>query len=100
MYQTLPTGLLDGMTHAILTQRPTVAVGHLSLVPGAPRSPLSTREQRVLTLVADGCSTREVAQRMHFSERTIKNVLQVLCERTHSRNRTQAAVLAVRRGWI
>jgi len=60
----------------------------------------SPRERDVLTLLADGCSTREIAQRLSYSERTIKNVLQDFNTRLQLRNRTQAVAYAVRRGWI
>jgi DNA-binding NarL/FixJ family response regulator len=61
---------------------------------------LSPREREVLTLVADGLSTREVAARMAYSERTIKNILQELTARLHLANRTQAVAYALRNGWI
>ena len=64
------------------------------------RGAITVRECRVLALLADGLSTREVAREMAYSERTIKNILQTLTSRLHLRNRTQAVAYAVRRGWI
>jgi DNA-binding NarL/FixJ family response regulator len=61
---------------------------------------LTGREHDVLQLIADGLSTREVATRLAYSERTIKNVLQHLTLRLNARNRTQAVACAVRNGWI
>jgi DNA-binding NarL/FixJ family response regulator len=61
---------------------------------------LSTREREVLRLMADGMSTREVAARLSYSERTIKFVVQDLMLRLNVRNRTQAVAMAVRNGWI
>ncbi len=61
---------------------------------------LTERERDVLRLVADGLSTREVAVRLAYSERTIKAVLQSLTIRLNLRNRTQAVAYAVRNGWI
>lgn len=61
---------------------------------------LTERERDVLKLIADGLSTREVAIRLAYSERTIKAVLQSLTIRLNLRNRTQAVAYAVRNGWI
>lgn len=61
---------------------------------------LTPRERDVLILVADGLSTREVAAKLAYSERTIKNVLQDLTTRLQLRNRTQAVAYALRNGWI
>jgi DNA-binding NarL/FixJ family response regulator len=61
---------------------------------------LRPRERAVLALIADGHSTREVAHRLCYSERTIKNILQDLTTRIGLRNRTQAVAWALRNGWI
>jgi DNA-binding NarL/FixJ family response regulator len=39
----------------------------------SPESPLSERERRVLALLAEGHQTREIASKLCYSERTIKN---------------------------
>jgi DNA-binding NarL/FixJ family response regulator len=79
-------------------------ISHLSrnlLVPrGLSFAGLTARERDVLRLVADGLSTREVATRLAYSERTIKNVIQDLVLRLNVRNRTHAVAHAVRNGWI
>ena len=61
---------------------------------------LTSRERDVLELIAEGHSTREVALRLSYSERTIKNILQDLTVRLNLRNRTQAVAYALRHGWI
>ncbi len=61
-------------------------------------SDLSAREVDVLRLLAEGLSTAEVAGRLNYSERTIKNVLHDVITRLGLRNRTQAVAYAIRNG--
>jgi DNA-binding NarL/FixJ family response regulator len=67
---------------------------------GLSLSRLSTREQQVLSLVAEGHSTREVASGLHYSERTVKNVLHDVVTKLNARTRSQAVAEAVRQGLI
>jgi DNA-binding NarL/FixJ family response regulator len=61
---------------------------------------LTDRERRVLSLVADGSTTREVAARLAYSERTVKNVLHEAALKLGARSRSQAVAAAVRAGLI
>jgi DNA-binding NarL/FixJ family response regulator len=61
---------------------------------------LTPRETEVLRMVADGHDTAEIAARMSYSERTVKNVLHDLTTRLQLRNRTHAVAYAVREGLI
>jgi DNA-binding NarL/FixJ family response regulator len=61
---------------------------------------LTAREQRVLTLLADGHATREVAARLSYSERTVKNVLHDAVTKLGARSRSEAIAQAVREGLI
>lgn len=61
---------------------------------------MDNREVDVLRLLADGLSIREVADKLSYSERTVKNVLRILMTRLGLRNRTQAVAYAVRAGVI
>jgi len=61
---------------------------------------LAEREIEVLRLVADGLDTREIATRLCYSERTVKNVLHEVTTRLQLRNRTHAVAYAVREGLI
>ncbi|MFF8592449.1 LuxR C-terminal-related transcriptional regulator [Streptomyces sp. NPDC015220] len=63
-----------------------------------PGAALTSREVDVLGLLADGLSTAEVADRLNYSERTIKNVLHDVIVRLKLRNRTQAVAYAIRSG--
>ena len=61
---------------------------------------LTDREQQVLSLIADGHPTREVAQQLCYSERTVKNVLHDVVTKLNARSRSQAVAFAVREGLI
>jgi DNA-binding NarL/FixJ family response regulator len=61
---------------------------------------LATREIEVLRLVADGCDTSEIADRLAYSERTVKNVLHDVTTRLQLRNRSHAVAYALRQGLI
>ena len=69
---------------------------------GAPLPPprLAQREQCVLALVAEGHPTREIAEQLNYSERTVKNVLHDIVTKLNVRTRSQAVALAVRDGLI
>lgn len=67
---------------------------------GLSLSLLTVREQQVLSCVAEGLATREVALRLHYSERTVKNVLHDVVIKLNARSRTQAVAKAVRQGLI
>ena len=77
--------LLDGLAAGI--ERPVAAR-------------LTDREQQVLSLIAEGHPTREVAERLCYSERTVKNVLHDVVTKLNARSRSQAVAHAVREGLI
>ncbi len=73
----------------------------LSPEPSRPTATrLTDREQQVLALIADGHPTREVAQQLSYSERTVKNVLHDVVTKLNARSRSQAVAFAVREGLI
>jgi two-component system response regulator DegU len=61
---------------------------------------VSRREEEVLQLIADGCSTPEVAERLFISQKTVKNHLASIYEKLNARDRTQAVLTAVKMGII
>jgi DNA-binding NarL/FixJ family response regulator len=65
-----------------------------------PAARLTDREQQVLSLIAQGHPTREVAQQLCYSERTVKNVLHDVVTKLNARSRSQAVAHAVREGLI
>ncbi|QKW23083.1 response regulator transcription factor [Kitasatospora sp. NA04385] len=58
------------------------------------------REVDVLRLVADGMDTGEIAVKLLYSERTIKNIIHTVTTRFHLRNRAHAVAYALREGYI
>lgn len=79
-------------------------VGRLQRHVLAPRgitfSGLTEREIDVLRLVAEGLDTSEIAKKLAYSERTIKNVIHDVTVRLNLRNRSHAVAYAVREGLI
>jgi two-component system, NarL family, response regulator DevR len=54
---------------------------------------LSPQEKRVLALIAEGCTNKEVAAQLGLSEKTVKNYLSTVFEKLHVSRRAEAAVL-------
>jgi DNA-binding NarL/FixJ family response regulator len=59
---------------------------------------LSEREREVLVLLAQGNSNRDMAERMHITEGTVKNHVSNILGKLQAENRTQAADIARRHG--
>ena len=59
---------------------------------------LSPREREVVELITEGCTNREVAERLVISERTAENHVQRVLNRLGLQSRTQVAAWAVRHG--
>lgn len=68
--------------------------------PAGPILPggLEGREVEVLRLLAEGLDTTEIAVRLNYSERTIKNIIFAVTRRLNLRNRTHAVAYAMRLG--
>jgi two-component system, NarL family, response regulator DevR len=55
---------------------------------------LTEQERKVLTLIAEGLTNREIGERMFLAEKTIKNYVSSVLSKLGLERRTQAAVLA------
>jgi DNA-binding NarL/FixJ family response regulator len=62
--------------------------------PVALREPLSRREEEVLRCLADGLSNKEIGQRLHIAEGTVKNHMSQVLGKLGVLDRTQAALRA------
>lgn len=94
----------DGTVPPDLLGRLLDQVGRLQRQVLSPRglsfTGLTDREVDVLRLLAEGLDTAEVAGKLCYSERTVKNVVQDITRRHNLRNRTHAVAYALRQGLI
>jgi DNA-binding NarL/FixJ family response regulator len=68
--------------------------------PGEPFQPLSGREMEVLSQLTMGLSNKEIASLLGISHQTVKNHVTAILRKLGVEDRTQAAVYALRRGWV
>lgn len=91
----IPANLLGRLIeHAELVHRRVISDverGELSL---------SSREVEVFRLMADGLDTNEIAEKLSYSERTVKNIIYSVTSRFQLRNRTHAVAYVMRAGLI
>jgi DNA-binding NarL/FixJ family response regulator len=74
----------------------------VALTRGRPPDPLeelTEREREILELVGRGLTNREIGQRLHLSEKTIKHYITNILEKLQVRSRVEAALVAARRDW-
>jgi DNA-binding NarL/FixJ family response regulator len=91
----MPTDLLgELLKHVERLQREVLAPRGLNA------SGLKPREIDVLRLMAEGLDTDDIAEKLCYSERTVKNVLYALTNRLNLRNRAHAVAYALRTGII
>jgi len=62
--------------------------------------PLTDREMEILRFIARGMSNKEIAKSLHISQQTVKNHMTSILRKLAVNDRTQAAVYALKRGWI
>ena len=63
-----------------------------------PLAALSDQERRILDLIGEGLTNRQISERMFLAEKTVKNYVSSLFSKLGLERRTQAAALAVRLG--
>jgi len=63
-------------------------------------SPLTPREMEILELVVQGMSNRKIAYHLGISHQTVKNHMTSILRKLGATGRTEAAVSALRRGWV
>ena len=68
--------------------------------PGELIEPLSEREREVLVMLAQGIPNKEIADKLHLAEGTVKNHVSNILGKLQAQNRTEAADIARKRGLI
>ena len=63
-------------------------------------TPLSKREREILQKVADGATTRQVANELGISPHTVKTHLERIFEKLGANDRAQAVAMAIRQGIV
>lgn len=61
---------------------------------------LTKRECQVLQLLAEGKSNRAIAESLEISEKTVKNHVSNILQKMNVKDRTQAVVTAIKKGWV
>lgn len=62
--------------------------------------PLSPREMEILDFVTQGLINKQIAKKLGISQQTVKNHMTSILKKLNVKDRTQAAVTALRRGWV
>jgi len=62
-------------------------------------NPLTDRESQVLTLVAEGKTTKEIAAELFLSAGTVRNYISTILEKLHVGNRIEAIARFKEKGW-
>jgi two-component system, NarL family, response regulator DevR len=96
--------LVDGIRRVAAGQSlldPAVTEQVLRRLRGGPQedprlSALTSQEKRILGLIADGMSNRQIAENMYLAEKTVKNYVSSILAKLGMERRTQAAVFAAR----
>jgi len=68
--------------------------------PGETAEAFTDREMQILQLIAQGYSNPEIAGRLHLAPGTVRNYVSAILGKLGVSDRTQAAVVAVRRGFV
>ncbi|MFD9908013.1 response regulator transcription factor [Streptomyces sp. NPDC059063] len=90
-----------------LRPEPAVRTGPSAAAPdaaathtGTPIGLLTEREQRVLELLADGLSNKQIGVTLGISEHSAKRVVALVLSKLNSPNRTQAVAVALHNGLV
>ncbi len=61
-----------------------------------PLADLTAQERRILALISEGMTNRQIAERMYLAEKTVKNYVSHLLAKLGMSRRSEAAAYAAR----
>jgi DNA-binding NarL/FixJ family response regulator len=91
--------LTPSVTRRVMQEFATLQQGKREKPNGSKPEELSRREMDVLELLVKGLSNKQIAKELFIDETTVKTHLHRIFEKLNVRDRTQAAILALQRGW-
>jgi DNA-binding NarL/FixJ family response regulator len=100
-YYIVGTERMDSqMLHTWINLNVEAITGPYIIDPNEHYLPLSPREMEILQFVTHGLSNKEIASRLRISQQTVKNHMTSILKKLNVQDRTQAAVTALRHGWV
>ncbi|WML59008.1 response regulator transcription factor [Neobacillus sp. PS2-9] len=63
-------------------------------------NPLTPKEQEILRLAALGKTTKEITSQLYLSSGTVRNYISEIIHKLDAKNRTEAAAIAEKKGWL
>jgi PAS domain S-box-containing protein len=90
----------EELTHQVLMTARQLAAHSEDPSRPAPVSPLTGQERRVLGLLAEGKSPKDVAKQLEITPRTLRNHIHHVNQKLRTKNRLEAVMHAMRRGLI
>ncbi len=90
----------EELTHNFLLVARQLAAHSEDPARPAPATPLTEQERRILSLLAEGKSPRDVAKQLNITARTLRNHIHHVNQKLRTKNRLEAVMHAIRRGLI
>ncbi|HLI08506.1 MAG TPA: response regulator transcription factor [Ktedonobacteraceae bacterium] len=94
------TCIESGLTGTLVGEFRRLAEAVSATLPAHDITALTEKEVEILRYVASGMSNKEIAEKLAYSEKTVKNYLSIIFQKLNIRDRTQAAIYALRQGLL
>jgi DNA-binding NarL/FixJ family response regulator len=94
------TCIEPGLTGTLVSEFRRLAESASTGSQGRDITTLTEKEVEIIRYLAAGMNNKEIAERLAYSEKTVKNYLSIIFQKLNIRDRTQAAIYALRQGLI